>query len=473
MHSRAWRASAAAAACAWLIGCATVPRGEAAKDVNEIVSERGLPQAQWPSDETAPTSEQQLGDLLSEPLTVEHSVQLAFVRSPQIRAAYADLGLAEADVIEASRLANPTFSYVDLDPREGEGRSQITRSVAIDFANLLMIPARRRIAGAEYESARQRVAAELLDLATNVESAWYEYVGSQQVAAMRESAARAAEASAEFARRSKEAGNLSARELALELAAASEARIASARAAADMLKARTEFAAQVGISARDPWQTPKRLPVPLATTLSQADLVERALRERFDVVATRREVSTLEEALGLTRRWRYVGEIEVGYEDESETDGGRLRGPSLSIQLPLFNQGQATILRARSRLESAEARLATLEMSVRNEVALGLDRLEASREISERYRTALIPQREAVVGRTQEEQNYMLVGVFELLQAKREELDAYQEYLEAVRDFWLARVELRRAVGGPLPGDEVPTELTIDAEPPRLDGGAS
>ena len=47
----------------------------------------------------------------------------------------------------------------------------------------------------------------------------------------------------------------------------------------------------------------------------------------------------------------------------------------------------------------------------------------------------------------------MLVGVFELLQAKREEISAWQEYVEAVRDYWLARTELRRIAGGSLPGD--------------------
>jgi cobalt-zinc-cadmium efflux system outer membrane protein len=41
-----------------------------------------------------------------------------------------------------------------------------------------------------------------------------------------------------------------------------------------------------------------------------------------------------------------------------------------------------------------------------------------------------------------------------LIQAKTREFAAYQSYLEAVRDYWLARVELARAVGQPLPSDE-------------------
>ena len=54
----------------------------------------------------------------------------------------------------------------------------------------------------------------------------------------------------------------------------------------------------------------------------------------------------------------------------------------------------------------------------------------------------------------------MLIGVFELIQAKVQEYNAYESYLEAVRDYWLARVELMRAVGQRLPSDAAIGERT-------------
>ena len=45
----------------------------------------------------------------------------------------------------------------------------------------------------------------------------------------------------------------------------------------------------------------------------------------------------------------------------------------------------------------------------------------------------------------------MLADQFQLLFVKQQEYAAYQGYLEAVRDYWLARVELGRAVGAALP----------------------
>ena len=51
----------------------------------------------------------------------------------------------------------------------------------------------------------------------------------------------------------------------------------------------------------------------------------------------------------------------------------------------------------------------------------------------------------------QKRYNFMLIGAFELLQAKQAEYDAYQGYLDAVRDYWTLRSALKLAVGGELP----------------------
>lgn len=109
--------------------------------------------------------------------------------------------------------------------------------------------------------------------------------------------------------------------------------------------------------------------------------------------------------------------------------------------------------RAQAQLAGALARVQRAELSSENAVRLGAEAVSALREVVALHRDALVPQREDIVARQQERQNFMLIGVFELVQAKVAEYDAYQAYLEAVRDYWLARVELSRAVGQRLPSD--------------------
>ncbi len=161
----------------------------------------------------------------------------------------------------------------------------------------------------------------------------------------------------------------------------------------------------------------------------------------------------MEGILQTTRRFRWLGGTEIGLEREREPDGTRLAGPTAAIELPIFNQGQSKVARAEARVAAARARLAQIEIASGNAVRLGVERIKVLREIIELHRTALIPQRENVVARRQEQQNFMLIGVFELIQAKRQEYEAYQSYLESIRDYWLARIDLMRAVGARLPSD--------------------
>ena len=63
---------------------------------------------------------------------------------------------------------------------------------------------------------------------------------------------------------------------------------------------------------------------------------------------------------------------------------------------------------------------------------------------------SVVPLRENVVRFSQEQYDAMLLGVYQLLQAKQAEFDAYREYIEALRDYWIARSDLERAVGAPL-----------------------
>lgn len=81
----------------------------------------------------------------------------------------------------------------------------------------------------------------------------------------------------------------------------------------------------------------------------------------------------------------------------------------------------------------------------------------------EHYRQVVVPLQEEIVRLTQEEYNYMLTGVFDLLTAKKQEFDAYGQYIAAVRDYWITRSNLQRSVGGRLPTGETAAESSTAA----------
>lgn len=441
-------------------GCASLsPRPEDA-DIHDLLAARGGPAAETPETVQA---------WLSEPMTADRAVRMAMLHSPRLQEQYARLGLAHAEVLEAVQIGNPRLSLSReyLDPGAGYNR---TFGLSLPLADLLVLPVRARLAHAEFERARLEIAAAVLGVASEVEAAWYAAVSARQVARMRAEVSEGAAASAELAGRFHDAGNISELQLKQEQAMATSARIGALRASSEAARAQLELTRLIGLTGQDAEWTPSEgLPMPVAAEDEVADLLQIAGSGNLELQAARREAELLADALGITRKLRWIGGSAIGYSREDDADGTRLSGPTLDLELPIFNQGQAKLARAEAQLAAALARVAQAELAVGQGVRLQAQTVATLRDVVTAHREALIPQREAVVARSQEQQNYMLIGVFELVRARMDEYDAYQSYLEAVRDYWLARVELARVVGQRLPSEAVIGASVRDDEPAAED----
>ena len=387
------------------------------------------------------------------------------MRSPRVGAEFARLGLARADLVGATRLPNPTLGASRL---AADGGFRTTIDFALGLGDLLLLPARRRLGAADFERTQRLVAQQMLWLVADVETAWYAAVSARQVATLRDAVANAASLSAELAQRFFDAGNIIELQLVSERAAASQARIDAARAATEARRARLMLLRALGVAPEATWKVPDTLPRPVATPGDAAALLVLATRQRADLDAARREVALLEDALGVARRWRLLGEVRFGGEREREASGETLSGPTLELALPIFDQGQAGIARALGQLDASRAALRDLELSIGVDVRFALDQLETARIAVAEFEKTLVPSQQAVVAQQQLRQNFMLIGQFELLLAKQQEYAAYQGWFEALRDFWVAHTDLQRAIGGALPG--TPTETTPTIGPQELPG---
>ena len=183
------RVFAAVALCA-TGGCATLPREQGLSDIHALVEQRsGALRWSGGGDSEARISAEVQG-FLAQPLTADGAVQVALLRNPRMQSEYARLGIAEADVYEASRIGNPTLSLTALH-HSGEP-TKFDAGLSVGFAELLMLPARKRLAAGEYARTQASIGAAILNLATDTRTAWYGHVSAQQVATMRDAVAEAA-----------------------------------------------------------------------------------------------------------------------------------------------------------------------------------------------------------------------------------------------------------------------------------------
>ena len=429
-------------------GCAGIPSDRGFSTSAALIIDRGGPTVTAPASDAE--AKRQTAAWLGAPLTVESAQRIALTRNPRVVQQYARLGLAQAEIYDAARISNPLFSFSWLDG--SAGGEQIGLGLAQNFADLLYLSPRKRRANGELARIQHEVAGQLLKLAAEVEGAYYAYVSAVAVADLRASIADAGKVSADLAQRFFDAGNLPPLELSREQAASTELSITAARAAAQVLATRTALNQLLGLTAADDhWTIATGLSLPVATEDELAALQHRAEVSRLDLIAARGAVTVREDALGVARSYRLVGDIAVGIDYERETDHSHLLGPTLGLTLPIFNWGSGKVERARAELEQARAQAHQLELDVSNGVRLAHAAVLSAREIVQRYRTSLIPQREAVVRQAAKLQNYMLIGQFDVLLAKQQEYEAYQGYFEALGQYWTSRANLAGVVGARLP----------------------
>lgn len=451
-----FRATVALIGLLILSACSTLPNDLGRSEVERLVSERGLSMPQQDAD--------QQSILNNQSLTETQAIRYALVNNPELNALYFELGFSAAELYDASRIRNPIFSSALLDSNEPGLGDQLTLSIVASFADVVTLPARKRMANAEFAAAKEEFAFAVLELASTTQASFYDYVAARQTTELRQQAFKAASLSLELAERYYKAGNITPREIALERAAAAEASLVVLRSKADRFKARTHLARLLSVSPSGSWNTISKLPLPPTQEDSIETLLSLALESRLDLSAAKIRADYLADKLGVTNWSRWLGDLTLGFEREREGDGEILKGPTLEWELPIFSFKRGDLLRAETELQSQMAELRAITLDIDHGVRLAFESMNNWEEQVRAYKDQLIPARIDATQRAQREENFMLIGIFELIDSKQEEYDSYEGYIEAVRDYWLARTDLARAVGNKLPSDIAISEERVDVQ---------
>jgi len=445
-----------------LTGCVSVPKDAGFGDVQSEVTKRIGQKIEW----DGRTADDQAVDakiraMLWRELTANQAVQIALLNNRHLQATFEDLGIAQADLVQAGLLKNPIFDLGVRIPDRAPPRTYLDIAVVEDFLDVAMLPARKELAADAFEQAKARVTGEAISLAADTSSAFYAYQAAQQSVEFHKTIAQAAAASFDAVKKLHDAGNLNDLEFATQRAENARAQIELTDAQADADDTRERLTDFMGVNSDVQWKAVSRLPDLPATEIEVRGLEDSAVRQRTDLAIAREQVAIQARTLGLTSQFRFFQSAELGPEAERETDGQWRIGPKLSIPLPIFDQGQASTAKAQAQLRQSEQSLIAMELDARSQVRTARKHLLSARAKAILYRDEILPTQQEVLRQTQLQYNGMFVGIFQLLQAKRDQIEASSQYIQTLREYWTARVELERAVGGRLP-DVVNSQTTRD-----------
>lgn len=431
---------------------AGAPKEPPALPVEKAVRERNGMIVRWQNDAAAREATfVEVRALLKQPLTVNRAVQIALLNNREFLATFEEVGVSAADLREAGMWKNPSIDLSVRFPDRAPSGANWEEAAAFDLLDLLMRPLRKRVATAQLAAAQLRVADEAVRLVAEVKTAMYELQADEAMLAHRRTVVEVQHTAIDLAQRQHEAGNITDLALAQQQAAYNTARLELSMAENDQRAHREKVNRLLSLWGGDTvWKVAGGLPALPEGDVPLRGLESLAVSQRLDLAAAHMELAGIIRALGLTKAYRYVGALEFGVNTERDPDRTNVTGPTLRLELPLFNQGQARVAKGEAELRRAERKLEALAIDIRADVRALHDKLAALREAARFYQREIVPTRRAITAGMLLHYNGMLIGNYELFTARAEQIEAEHKGVETLRDYWMTRAELERSVGGNL-----------------------
>ncbi len=390
--------------------------------------------------------ERSVVQLLGKQLTTDSAVQVALLNNKGLQASFAQLGIAEADLVQAGWMSNPSFSFGRM---SGGHAVEIERAVMFDILGLLTIPVRSKIEGRRFELAKLQAASDAVKLAADTRKAYFNAVAAQQTALYSAQVRASAEASAELARRMAQAGNFSKLTQAREQAFYADTTAQLARSRHNATVAREQLLRLMGVwGGHTAIMLPDRLPDLPAAPASGNNAEALAMEQRLDIQLAKGEAAMTASALGLSKATRFINVLEAGYMNTSKSGEPRENGYEIELQLPLFDWGGSRIAKAEGLYMQSVHRTADAAIRARSEVREAYSAYRTSYDLARHYRDEIVPLRKKISDEMLLRYNGMLIGVFELLADARDQVGSVNASIEAQRDYWIAETDLQAAING-------------------------
>jgi outer membrane protein TolC len=445
------RLTATAVASLLLAGCASFSQDGGFTTVEQLTKERvGQTPSYQRTGEQADSAKARVAELLMQPLSADSVVEIALLNNRDLQASYAELGIAESELVRAGRLANPSFSFGRL---SGGGAVEIDRAVLFDVLGLLTMPLARQVEQRRFEQVQLRAAYETVGVAGEARKAFFEAVTAQQLVGYFEQVKQAADASNELARRMVAAGNFNKLAQMREQSFYSDATTQLSKAEHQALAARERLTRVLALSG-DPLEVklPERLPDLPKSPAEPKDAEQTAMDKRLDVMMAKRATESTATSLGLAKTTRFVNVLHAGYQNQSNTGETRKNGYEIELELPLFDFGSARVARAEATYMQSVNRTAQIAVNARSEVRESYSAYRTAYDLAKHYRDEVVPLRKRISDENLLRYNGMLASVFELLADSKDQIASVTGAVEALRDYWVAETNLQAALTGRSPG---------------------
>ena len=380
--------------------------------------------------------------LLREPLDADTAVRVALLNNRALRAELRELGVARGRLIQARQVANPVFEVESLPERN----TAVEMRVEYDLTSLVLAPLRARAAAADLAAERFDAAGAVIQLGYDVRLAFHALQSAMQRLAIAQRALDAFAASRDAAAALLEAGSVSALDASSQIAAYEKARVTVAQLELAVADRREALQRLLGTHGEDTaWTIRADLP-PVPDAVPDSDRPEsRALKASHDLAAMKNRLEAIARRTKLSRTEGWLPDVEVDlhtlYGDPEAAPGMRPRGQwgvggGVSLSVPIFDRKRGTIRAHEAEFDALMERYHGLAIELRSTARELHNRVVSAHARARQFQNVILPAQRRVVEETQLQHNAMQLGIFQLVQARRDQLEVELAHVETVREFW-------------------------------------
>jgi len=448
---------------ALLLGaCAELPQNEGFDAMAGRVQQQTGQVPRWQrGEEDAREIREQVQALLRQALTADSVVAIGLLNNRELQMRFEELDIAFSALRDAARLPNPV---IGAGQRRGDDFSTTDLGIEFNVTALIWRAPLLRMQNETLKRTQADVADAVMTKAMQLRGAFYTWQAAEQKAEMTQTIASATAAAAQLSARQYQAGNTPRRERARQQAFHAESLLAADQARLRAAAAREQLNRLMSLWGEDTqWQAQTHLPEAPAALPALAQPERIALQNSPAIAAAKANLTFYAQALDLTRSSRFLNLATVGVDYEKQTGEPREIGPSLSLELPVFNSGDARVQRQAAQYRQAEQHLYQLAVDTRSLARESWWRWQATHAVALHYRRQILPLYQDIVEETQKRYNGMLDDIYTLLADRRAQVGAGGAYIDALRDFWIAQAQLEHALGTALNAENRANHFTQDA----------
>src|SRR5271165_3081197 len=338
----------------------------------------------------------QVAERLAHGLSAEDAVQIALLNSRGLRACFEELGVSEADLVQSGRLPNPQFT---LRHAGAADQYDVEETLSFNVLWLITAPYARKIEKHRFAQAQSAAVIAVVQVANDTRQAYFAAVAARESVRYLEQVKSAAVAGDELARRMVAAGNWNLLDQARE----------------------------------------QRF---------YTDAAQVILQNRIDLRLMRMQLDELAQRLRLTKATRFINVLDAGPARVRQGAASQPyeRGYQVSLEIPLFDGGGTRERRAQALYSQAVDRFAQAAIDARAQIREAYAAYRAAFDIAKQQRDEVVPARKAVAEQNLLRYNASLISIFDLLSDARGQIASIDDYIQSVRDFWMAKSELDTAL---------------------------